>query len=382
MGTRMRARRPGAHAGRGNRAGILVLIIMACLMAACDCGDAISRGPSPAFPPVSFDAFCDLFPEWLAQFYVGPGPADYGLDPQEDQPAMYGVADVMYMLYTINDALWQTARHERQAFIDKLNSFQDPVTGLYRRKHLGPSLFKEHAVAFAAAALKLFGGSPAYPLTFLKTEQGDRTRLYRFLDTALWWPIWVGSHQIAAPPASVLITGADPYPEYMADWFAYMNHAVDPQTGYWQRPPHLWQSGVWLFAGSVHMYWVYHADGRPLPGNQEYVVDHVLSLQKENGFWEDDAPYGRELDGIYCLHGGSVQEGNYRQAEVETAIYRTLSGIALFINNRESLWKYYADTHHLATLLNAVSFGCTAYPHMCEGKVLEWRSALNEVPWM
>ncbi|MBE6929295.1 MAG: hypothetical protein E7463_03355 [Ruminococcaceae bacterium] len=112
----------------------------------------------------------------------------------------YGCADAANLLYTIGDFVQDP--DSRAAWISKLQSMQNPETGMF----VEATHHTIHTTAHCLAALELFDARPLYPLTDLLPYL-DHQAFTAFLD-ALPWETgpWNASHQGAGLFASLVIT--------------------------------------------------------------------------------------------------------------------------------------------------------------------------------
>lgn len=130
---------------------------------------------------------------WLWQ---GDSPLrDLGLNP-------YGSADAANILYTLGR--FPAEPGERQAWIETLQSLQEPGSGLYRE----PSHHPFHTTAHCLAALELFDARPLHPLQELAPYE-DPSRMERFLEELDWaGNPWNASHQGAGLYVALVLAGA------------------------------------------------------------------------------------------------------------------------------------------------------------------------------
>ena len=94
-------------------------------------------------------------------------------------PSEYGCADAANILYTIGE--FPKDAEERSAWVQTLQSFQNPKTGLFQE----PTHHFIHTTAHCAAALELFDADCKYPMHDLM-QYTDIQALYGLLDGLDW----------------------------------------------------------------------------------------------------------------------------------------------------------------------------------------------------
>jgi len=128
---------------------------------------------------------------WLWQ--NATGSRDLGPNP-------YGCADAANILYTINR--FPRDLEERQAWVQTLQSFQDPESGLFHEATHTPY----HTTAHCVAALELFDAAPLHPLTEMHRHL-PTGKLEEFLDSLDWVENpWGDSHKGAGLYAAMVLT--------------------------------------------------------------------------------------------------------------------------------------------------------------------------------
>ena len=109
-----------------------------------------------------------------------PGEHHRILKPTQDKGSKtgvtaYGCADAACILYTLDDL--PTDAIERQAWIEAIQRFQNPDTGLFE----DGSHHKIHTTAFALGALELFDARAAHPIKALHPLKGFSGHLKHLL---------------------------------------------------------------------------------------------------------------------------------------------------------------------------------------------------------
>ena len=119
--------------------------------------------PTDASTPSSFVPFeTEILPLWLERFHVAGGaPHEYSFfpDPHNRQPTIYGSADVLHVLYGVNQLNLSTA--ERAAWVSHVNSFQNSSGFFTLEPHEKGGWEPWHVTGDASAALHILGAAPA-----------------------------------------------------------------------------------------------------------------------------------------------------------------------------------------------------------------------------
>ena len=174
-------------------------------------------------------------------------------------PNPYGSADAANLLYTLGR--FPRDPKERGGWLDALQRFQDPATGLFREDSHDPI----HTTAHCLAALELFDAGPRHPLRALAPLAAPGA-LEDFLDGLDWrGDPWRESHRGAGVYAARWLAGecdADFEDRYVA-WLA---RECDPASGLWRRGaverPYAWgESRFPHLAGTFH--YLFNLRARP-----------------------------------------------------------------------------------------------------------------------
>lgn len=234
-----------------------------------------------------------------------PGAYCRRLWQNDDNPEMlgineYGCADAINILYTITEMPSET---DREAYINVLQSLQNPETGLFTEKTHHPI----HTTAHCTAALELLDAKPLYPLFELQ-KYLDKKTLYSFLDNLNWKTApWTESHKGAGIYAALVLSG-EANSEWQQIYFDWFWENADSETGFWRKNmvvPHKWEQWVSVFpvlAGSFHYLFNHEYAKMPLryPGK---MLDSCIDIF-QNKKWP---MLGKqinfaEVDWIYCLN--------------------------------------------------------------------------------
>lgn len=231
-------------------------------------------------------------------------------------PSEYGCADAANILYTIGE--FPKDVEERSAWVQTLQSFQNPKTGLFQE----PTHHFIHTTAHCAAALELFDADCKYPMHDLM-QYTDIQALYGLLDGLDWkHDPWSQSHRGAGIYAALVLTNAVDS-KWQDSYFAWLRREADPETG-------LWRLGcvkegsvpVWHhMAGSFHYLFNHEYAKQPLPF-PEKMIDTMLWLLYEDETFREVAAQRIsfiDVDWIYCLSRAMRQTG-YRHDDGKQAL--------------------------------------------------------------
>jgi len=297
------------------------------------------------------DGLLSFIHEFIAQFKAGENTGDYSYQKKGRTPDLYGSSDILLTLYTIDEL--QLDEQQRASWIETLQSFQNPKTGWFIEHETWH--FKEHSTAYCIAALNLLDATPKYPLKFID-QLNTRDKVEKWLDHMLWSLTWPTSHRGSGVAAALAMTREAP--DQWFEWFfEWLEKKVDPETGFWKLG---WLHKLFKrtskheMAGAFHFYYIYEFLKRPIPFSEQ-IVDATLKLQHNNGLWDKKIPYCIDLDGIYNLTRASKSANNYRQAEIRSALEKSLQTIVNCLNNREFVFGNYQNSHRLVGALAALA---------------------------
>lgn len=231
-------------------------------------------------------------------------------------PSEYGCADAANILYTIGE--FPKDAEERSAWVQTLQNFQNPKTGLFQE----PTHHFIHTTAHCAAALELFDADCKYPMHDLM-QYTDIQALYGLLDGLDWkHDPWSQSHRGAGIYAALVLTNAVDG-KWQDSYFAWLRREADPETG-------LWRLGcvkegsvpVWHhMAGSFHYLFNHEYAKQPLPFPEKMIDTMLWLLYKDETFREVAAQRISfiDVDWIYCLSRAMRQTG-YRHDDGKQAL--------------------------------------------------------------
>ncbi|MBN1534332.1 MAG: hypothetical protein JXA20_16790 [Spirochaetes bacterium] len=315
-----------------------------------------------------------IFPRWIKQFASGPGPGEYSFKIG-GPTCSYGTTDMLISRYIMDEL--DLSEEEKDRWAGVINSFQDPVTGNYRKTYT--MHHREHTTAYAMAALHLIDRRPAYPMAWKERICGSERSMEKWLAGVNWSIIWPGSHVVTGPPAVMAMLGED-VGDFFEWYFRWLDRTADPDSGFWCRGL-VHRAGIIRrptkheMGGAFHMYYVYEYFKRPWM-YPERIVDHSLRLQHENGLWDKDVTYCIDLDGVYNLTRSSRNAGGYRSDDVQAAVHRYLAGAERVLNDEDFFFKRYANSHILTGALGAVAECQKFYPGIVRTSK-PWRQSLD-----
>lgn len=237
----------------------------------------------------------------------------------------YGCADAANILYTINE--FYCTPETRAARVKELAALQDRETGLFYEETHNPI----HTTAHCAAALRLFGERPTYPLKELH-QYLDKAKLYELLDGLDWkGDPWPQSHQGAGVYAALVNAGEDTY-EFQKNYFKWFYENADPVTGFWKKgyadkAPYSQtrsidgQASVFNYmAGGFHYLFNHEYAKMPLR-YPDKVVDSCIRMYTEQGLPDNFMKWVNfiEVDWLYCLNR-ALRQTAHRYDEAKALI--------------------------------------------------------------
>lgn len=301
--------------------------------------------PAPRRYRHDLTGFVEFLHEWMDRYALGPvGSYTRHLDKQgydSSQPDAYGVTGMANILYMLAEFPVEAA--ERRAWVESLQSFQDPETGIFRDQTHSDL----HTTAHTIAAMELFEARPAHPLRFIepmRTTEG----LHQFLDQQDWTTPWSTSHNPAGLAATVAISETFDH-DWLADWLDWMDREVDPGTGLWRRgtmlPTDEYPGFFSNLGGAFHYHFVYEHLRQPWP-YPDQVIDSCLTLM-----WDSAAEFAttsvefKEIDLIYCL-SRSRRQTVHRFDEVTRALEELVDRVAALLGDPQHLASPALDDVH------------------------------------
>jgi hypothetical protein len=227
---------------------------------------------------------------------------------------------------------------ERKEWIDYINAWQDPKTGLF----IGPELDKRdlksnlhsfehlamHLTAHALPALRILRGKPKYDLTYAHRFL-DVKYLDKWLSRRDWKQAWLeGNNLLFVGQFLIFLRDIESIQEAQTSinyYFDWLNKEQDPKTGLWGTNGHC-PHDVALYGG-YHQLLVYYYEKRPIRF-RERLVDVALSLQHADGGFALFGGGGacEDVDAVDILVN-MYKMNKYRRADIRCALRLALNHI-------------------------------------------------------
>ncbi|MBR2339641.1 MAG: hypothetical protein IKA74_02275 [Clostridia bacterium] len=231
----------------------------------------------------------------------------------------YGCADAANILYTIG--YFPKDPEERAAQLSVLQSFQDPVSGLFSE----PTHHPIHTTAHCSASIELFDAKPLYKCHALE-KYTQKEGLYELLEQEIdWQNPWPQSHKGAGIlPA---LTNTDMVGLEWKNWyFDWMWEHSDSETGFIYFSKNGQKKKAPLFeymAGGFHYFFDHEAEHRPMR-YPERVIDSCLKIMEggpKNPMCDILISFCGfiEIDVVYCLTR-AMRQTPYRFHEAKKAL--------------------------------------------------------------
>jgi hypothetical protein len=267
---------------------------------------------------------------WLDTMRAGDGPGEYRLNAGV-APTVFASCFAVYLRHLFDD---RPPTGERQAWLDRILAYQDPVTGLFvdpgnRERSPDTTHDAQHLdwqlTTFCLSAVNALGGVPRYPLAFVDAWTPDRTRAY--LSSLDWTNPWNSGNKamflgiVLSCHATAGSAGAVSALEAWFDWHDVHRNAA----GFWG----LGTSAQFIdgMGGAYHQFLIYRFWQRPI-GPLERIVDRVLFLQQPDGLYSP-WPSGAtcyELDAVDILVH-AYRTADYRRPDIAAALRRLQPGV-------------------------------------------------------
>ncbi|MBN2157626.1 MAG: hypothetical protein JW776_16385 [Candidatus Lokiarchaeota archaeon] len=319
----------------------------------------------------------ELLNRWMQQFKSGEGIGDFSWK-KNGSTSLYGTTDMLISKFIVGHL--NLTEIEKDEWAGIINSFQDPITGWYKKTYT--MHYKEHTSAYAVAGLHLINRSPKYAFSWKnKIIQSEKARKgWISGDWRLIWTfIWPGSHVISGIPAMLAMT-KQAEDEFFNWYFNWLDKQADPHSGFYLRGiPHrlglIRNPTMRELGGVFHMLYIYEWFNRKWP-HAEKIVDQCIRLQHENGLWHKDVTYCIDLDGLYSMIRSSRNANWYRKEEVIQSVCRYLETASYIFNNEEFFFKEYSNSHILTGALAAIAECQKWFPELVKTTKL-WTQSLD-----
>lgn len=231
------------------------------------------------------------------------------------RPGLYASCDVALIRTVMGEDLQKTLTdRQRREWINHINSYQLRSTGEYCDT-LGHSTL--HANGMVIGALGVLGGKMKYPIKLFEAFD-EPAEIEAWLDTKVDWrnqhggshAFWGGMHCFSMSKQCT-----DEWRDRVFDW---LDANLDENTGWWRKgvePSNRYQQ----VGGSVHIIPMYEHHGRHFP-YPERVIDSVLKLQSDKGYFHEYTISYLDLDALYCLRLMGDYAPQYRKADIDRAV--------------------------------------------------------------
>lgn len=290
----------------------------------------------------SLDELRDTVCEWTESLW-DPETGGFRHNAQIG-PNVMSTTDVVWMRYAVNES--DLAAGHRASVVAYLQECQDPVTGMvcHDPGPAGQGHSCGHALWQTVRSLNLLGADLLHFPHYLRsaaTVEG----LERWFDAVDWDDPASNHHEVLAL-APLLVSLDDP--AWAETYYRKIAEQQDEETGAWPRT----RTGI----SRTFAYTALHRAAGRIPDRAEPMLDTILSMQRPNGFWEEE-PRFQTMDCIYLLVR-TARELDYRRAEADGALERVSDALAQFYRlhgeqMRENPHTMSANVHAFALLQEA-----------------------------
>jgi hypothetical protein len=330
---------------------------------------------TPAIEPVkrgNADSLtCDLrgFIRWILDEFepsvrLPGGAGRYARQPGQTSPALYGVADMACVLYTIG-ALHPSVA-DRAEWADSFELFQNPTTGWFREKEQS-KLEPQHDTAFVLAAMQLLDLTPRFQVR-TTTEYSD---IRTYLNRLNWRTgVYPGAHQAASIGAIYALVPALRSSNWFAEYFATCDGLFDPNNGLMGRdkPP---GGDIDQVGGTFAYSSLYQFFNRQMP-YPEKRIDTVLGLQRPDAYWSPSNTLWMTLDAI-CLMTRTLRYCPHRFEDVRASVRRILKVFQQDVFSPDGRKATFAKGQAVHSLTGAISIAAEAQQFLGAREVItEW----------
>lgn len=258
----------------------------------------------------------------------------------------YGCADAANILYTLNSFPQDT--ETRQAFIRTLQSFQNPVNGMFHE----PTHVKMHSTAHCTAALELFDAHPLHKFTELEpfmTTDG----ITSFMNSLEWGGPTAPFGHIGAGIYTPLVITRTVGDEWLDAYFGWLDDNCDSSCGLWRKGFLNPELPMWLRMGAgFHFLFNYSDAKRPFP-YPDALIDTCLDIYNRGAL---PPQFGQcchfiEMDWVYCLNRASRQTP-HRFHEIRRTLQEYAAKYFDWLNHLD--WKHDASANDLHLLFGTL----------------------------
>jgi len=309
-------------------------------------------------PPPEVDAFREGLLFHLA--YLRQPDGSYRPAPGK-KPTLLATCDAAFLRHIISGL---PAREERQRWIEAIQKYQDPHTGVFEGKL--------HRFGMALRALNILGGSPRHPLRFLDRWK-DPEALIRWLENLDWRETWGTSIEVLHVTTPRLLERGREDRIWGDRFFRWLEENQDGKTGFWgtNRGASLWIG----MGGTFHIVPPYRAAGRPLP-RPEAMIDSTLKLQERDGSFRGG--YG-QMDACHLLMV-LTRQTPHRKEEIRRALGNVVDALLGEWDPRARLLGGVRDLHDLLADYQALGYALSLHPDHPLAKI-SWQDAWDPRLW-
>jgi hypothetical protein len=312
----------------------------------------------PAQSAGASSPICDLrdFVRWIVEDFepsirLPGGAGRYPRQPGQKSPALYGVADMACVLYTIG-ALHPSAS-QRAQWADAFELFQNSETGWFREKD-PVTLSPQHNTAFALAAMQLLDLQPRFPVRM--DAEYAHPRIY--LGSLDWRNgVYHDSHKGAGVGSIYALVPALRSPEWFSEYFAACDDLFEPNNGLMgQGKPA--GGDVDQIGGTFHYSFLYQYFNRRMP-YPEQRIDSILGLQQPDGYWTPGNHLWMTLDAIYLMTR-TLRYSPHRMDDVRSSVRRALAALERDVYSPEGRKKTFSENAGVHSLTAAINIAAEA----------------------
>lgn len=345
-------------------------------------GLAQTTPPKEPAKATAVDSFtCDLrgFVRWILDDFepsvrLPGGAGRYAGRPGQTAPALFGVADMAYVLYTIG-ALHPSAA-ERAEWGSAFELFQNHHTGWFLARDSGLPL--QQNTAFALGAMQLLDLTPRYRVKMGKQYADIRA----YLNSLNWRTGVYGSSQSGAGIARIrTLVPALRSPSWFAEYFSTCDSFFDPSNGLMgkDKPP---GGDIDQVGGTFHYSFLYEYFNRQMPYPEER-IDTVLRLQRPNGYWSPTNPLWMTLDAMYLMTC-SLRYCPHRFEDVRSSVHKIMNVLQKDVFSPEGRKNIFARGEAVHSLTAAICIAADAQEFLGAREVItDWplKLVLDRGPW-
>jgi hypothetical protein len=279
-------------------------------------------------------------------------------------PALYGVADMACILYTIN-ALHPSAA-ARAEWAATFELFQNPDNGWFREKEPA-TLSPQHNTAFALAAMQLLDLKPKFPVKM----DAEYAHIATYLNSLDWQTgVYSGSHKGAGVGSIYVLIPELHSTSWFASYFSTCDSLFDSNNGMMGRGKPA-SGDIDQIGGTFHYSFLYEFFNRQIP-YPERRIDSVLGLQRPDGYWSPSNHLWMTLDAIYLMTR-TLRYCPHRFEDVRRSIRRSVKVLDQDVFGPEGRKTTFAKSDGVHSLTAAISIAAEAQQFLGSDEVItDW----------